>query len=515
MASTIASPPGPSFARPTRSSLASLVAILVIGCVYIVYGTDPLRAEALVPMLCEFILSVLLLGVAMARSPHGTLRVSDPYLLFLGFGLNFLVLPGIAWLHGADYERRWFEAGRIRIDIFVRLQWMHILFLGALSAVYFALAPRHSAPEEITRANKPLPSPWPWIAAGLIPLAFTVGERLITTGSIVAAQNYGELWFRDQEELTSVQREGGSALAAAQVLSKVWFLPWQALGIGEGLLLARFIQQRRRVAMLLFALQLPIFTLLNSGGRSMIAIPFIAALLVADMFAGPIRWRWILAVAFLALSFFNVFGIYRSYRERDFNEAVAMTSEEYDRGPATQSNTAEGDIMVIKEHYGVAWVDATDYSRGASYFSESVLGLLPQQIVPDKLTYMHTPYFLSRELLGAAADRGSGLAGAIIVDGYMIGHELGVLVLALVLGLVAGSIVRLLSTGRSSEGRRPRLWQPVVLLSTPALGITFYRNDLTGVLSTALTTVLLPAMIFATAVAFSPNSPWGQPIGER
>lgn len=513
--SLVSTQPSPTLAPPARLGLASLGGMLVVGCAFIVYGADPLRSEAMVPVLCEFVLCLLLAGVAMVRSPGGVLRLSDPFLLFLGFGLNFFVVPSVAWLHGANYERGWYEAGRIRLDIFVRLQWMHILFLGALSAVYFALAPRYTAPAEIARANRPLPSPWPWIAVGLVPLALAVGERVITTGSIAAVQNYGDVWFRDQEELTSVHREGGGALAALQVLGKVWFLPWQALGIGEGLLLASLIQKRRRAALLLFALQLPIFTLLNSGGRSMIAIPFIAALLVADLFVGPIKWRWLLIVGVLALSFFNVFGIYRAYRDRDFNEAVAITSEQYENGPRTPSNSAEGDIMVIKEHYGVAWVDATDYSRGASYFSEGVLGLLPQQVIPDKLLYMHTATFLSRELLGPAAASGAGVAGAIIVDGYMIARELGVLVLGLVLGLVAGGTVRLLFRGRTEEGRRPRLWQTVVLLSTPTLGIAFYRNDLSGVLSTALTTVFLPAVIFATVVAFAPQSPWGQPIGER
>ncbi len=514
MASSIASTPA-SLARPAGSSIATLVAILVFGGAYIIQGTDPMRAEALVSVLCEFLLCVLLLGVVMARSPGGALRVSDPFLLFLGFGLNFLVLPSVAWLHGADYEQQWFEVGRIRIDIFVRLQWMHMLFLGSLSAVYFALAPQHSAPAEIARANRPLPNPWPWIVVGLAPLAFTVAERVITTGSIAAAHNYGDLWFRDQEQLTAVHQEGGSALAVTQLFSKVWFLPWQALGVGEGLLLAGLLRQKRRVALLLFALQLPIFTLLNSGGRSVIAIPFIAAVLVADLFAGPIRWRWVLAAAVLALSFFNIFGVYRAHRDRDFGEAVAITSEEYDRGPSSRGNSAEGDIMIIKEHYGVAWVDATDYVRGAAYFSEGILALLPQQIVPDKLRYMNTGYFLSRELLGPVADRGSGVAGAMIVDGYMIGREFGVMVLGLVLGLIAGGAVRLLASGRFGEAGRPRLWQTVVLLSTPALGITFYRNDFTGVLSTALTTLLLPAMLFAALVALAPQSPWGQPIGER
>lgn len=508
-------PSSPAVAASARLGLASLGAMLVAGSAFIIYRTDPLRSEALVSVLCEFVTCLLLVGVAMVRSPGAVLRMSDPYLLFLGFGINFLVLPSIAWLHGADYEQSWFEAGRIRMDIFIRLQWMHVIFLGALSAAYFAIAPRYSAPVTVGLSNRALPSPWPWIAFGLIPLTFTVAERLVSTGSLAASQNYGDIWFRESAQLNATYREGGGALAATQVLGKVWFVPWQALGIGEGLLLARLIRERRRLAILLFALQVPILTLLNTGGRSVIAIPFIAALLVADLFAGPIRWRWLPLLAFAGLSFFNLFGVYRAYRDRDFSEAVSITSERYETGERRGSSSAEGDIMVIKEHYGVAWVDANNYERGPGYFSESILGLLPQQIVPEKVSYMNTASFLSMELLGPVALSGAGVAGAIIVDGYMIGRELGVLVLALVLGMLAGGSVRLLSRGRARDGGQPRLWQTVVLLSTPALGVTFYRNNLAAVLSQTLTTLLVPALLFALLVAFSPKSPWGQPIGDR
>ena len=505
----------PAFTPPTRLRLAALGAGLAAGCAFIVYNTDPLRAEALTSVLCEFVMCVLLVGVAMARSPGGELRISDPYLLVLGFGLNFLVIPSVGWLHGADYELAWAEVGRIRMNIFIQLQWMHMIYLGALSGAYFALAPRHlTLPQSLGR-ERTLPSPWPWIAFGLVPLAITIIERVVTTGSLSAVQNYGDIWFREQEQLTAVYHEGGSALAITQILGKVWLLPWQSLGLGEGLLLAKLIRERRRFAMVLFALQLPIFTLLNSGGRSVIAFPFIAALLVADLFVGPIRWRWVAVLALVGLSFFNAFGINRAYRERDFNEAIALTSERYQDGPQRGNNSAEGDIMVIKEHYGVAWVDANDYSRGASYFSESILGLLPQQIIPEKVTYLSTANFLSRELLGPVAASGAGVAGAMIVDGYMIGRELGVLVLGLVIGLIAGSAVKFLYTGRGTEAGRPRLWQLVVLLSTPAFSISFYRNDLPAVISSGLTTLFLPAVLFATLVAFAPHSPWAEPVGER
>ena len=55
----------------------------------------------------------------------------------------------------------------------------------------------------------------------------------------------------------------------------------------------------------------------------------------------------------------------------------------------------------------------------------------------------------------------------------------------------------------------------MVLLSTPAFSISFYRNDLPAVISSGLTTLFLPAVLFATLVAFAPHSPWAEPVGER
>lgn len=503
----------PPHAAAHRRTLAVLGVVLVCGAAFITYGADPSRSEALASVLCEFALCVLLVGAAALHNRGGELRISDPYLLLLGFGLNFLVVPSIGWLHGANYEQMWYEAGRIRTDIFIRLQWIHMIFLGGFSAVYFAMAPRR--PSRLFDAGGPLPSPWPWLAFGILPLVVAVGERVLTTGSLSAVQNYGDVWYREQEVLQATHAEGGSALAATQVMGKVWFLPWQALGIGEGLLLARLVRERKRLLMLLFAAQLPLFTFLHAGGRSMIAIPFISALMIADLFAGPLRWRWLALVAAAALTFYNVFGVYRAYREHDFSQAVEMTSEQFQVAGRVESRSAEGDVTMVKEHYAVAWTDANDFARGASYFSEALLGLLPQQIVPEKVSYMNTATFLSRELLGSAAARGAGVAGSIIVDGYMIGRELGVLALAIVLGLIAGGVTLSLSRGRAAEGGRPRLWQATLLLSTPALCVVFYRNDLSAVISQTLTTVAMPAALFALFVALSPGTPWGRPVDGR
>lgn len=502
--------PGPGSAAPPRNrlGLAMLFALLAIGIGYIAYGVDESRVAGMPALMMEYAAWIALLGVAMMRSPNATLRVSDPYLMLLGLGFNFLVYPGILWLHGADLELRWYEFGRIRMDIFVQLQGLHVIFMVALSALYFAIAPRHRFILGARDASAPLPDGRPWIFFGLLPVMYSAAQRVATTGTLAATKTYGEAWTNDYAAISAVHAEGGSALVATQFIGKVWFLPWLALGIGEGLLLAHLLRGRRRLPLVLFALQAPVLLFLNSGGRSVIAAPFLIAVLVADVLVGPLKWRWVLSIGSVALVGLNFFGIYRAYRDRDFGEAFAMANEQFSTVSRSESVSVEGTIMLMKEHFSIAWTEANNYSRGLSYFTESILGLLPQQIVPDKLRFMNTTAFLSREFLGRDADRGGGVAGAIIADGYMIGRELGVMVLGAVLGALAGGINRALSWSGHREGSQPMLWQVVLLVSWSSQGIPFFRNDLSTVISQLFSVVGIPAVLFAAWVGLSPNSRW-------
>lgn len=498
-----------SVAKPNnRLGLLMLLVLLVAGLIYIAAGVEEARAAGMPALMLEYAAWIGLLGVAMLRSPGGGLRVSDPYLMLLGLGFNFLVYPGLLWLHGADLERQWYEFGRIRMDIFVQLQGLHVIFMVALSGIYFAIAPRHRFRLEARDASAPLPDGRPWIVLGLLPVVYSAAQRLITTGTLAATKTYGETWTTDYAEISAVHAEGGSALVATQFVGKVWFLPWLALGIGEGLLLAHLLRGRRRLPLVLFALQAPVLLFLNSGGRSVIAAPFLIAVLVADVLVGPLKWRWVLSIGSVAMVGLNFFGIYRAYRDRDFGEAFAMANEQFSTVSRTESVSVEGTIMLMKEHYSIAWTEANNYSRGISYFTESILGLLPQQIVPDKLQYMNTTTFLSREFLGRDSDRGGGVAGAIIADGYMIGRELGVIVLGAVLGALAGGINRALSWSGHRAGAQPMLWQVVLLVSWSSQGIPFFRNDLSTVISQLFSVVGIPAVLFAAWVGLSPNSRW-------
>lgn len=514
MNATSPTPDHPQGPAPTsRAGLFTIGALLVAGMVYITLGTQEGRSEGLPSLLAEYAAWIALLTVAMIRSPGGTLRMSDPFLVLLGMGFNFLVTPGILWLHGADLELHWGEVGRIRMDIFIQLQWLHVMFMVALSAVYFAMAPPHRFRAVSAGDLARLPRPAPWIVLGLLPLMFGVAQRVITTGSIAASQNYGQMWGSNHAELVAVHAEGGSALVASQLLGKVWFLPWLALGIGEGLLLARLVRSGRRLPIVLFVLQAPVLLFLSFGGRSVIAAPFIIAIVVADVLVGPLRWRWVLALTGTALVGFNFFGIYRGYRERDFGEAMALANERFGATPRTENLSAESGIMLIKEHFIVAWSDANNFVRGVSYFTESILGLLPQQLVPEKVRYLNTATFLSRELLGpAASSGGGGVAGSIIADGYMIGRELGTIVLGAVLGAIAGAITRALSAGGRQVGSGPMLWQVVLLVSWSLQGIGFFRNDLSGVISQLLSVLLIPAVLFALWVGMAPDSRWARRV---
>lgn len=500
----------PAFTAQSRAGFLTMAALLVGGLAYIVYGVDGTRIEGLPSVLIEYTAWVAMLTVAMARSPGAALRVSDPYLMLLGLGFNSLLLPGILWVQGADLESTAFEFGRLRMNIFIQLQWLHILFMGSLSAAYFALAP---PPRFLPLSDKDidaLPRSGVLIGLGLLPFAIGVAQRVAATGSLMATQNYGDVWYQNQDDLNAVYAEGGSALVATQFLGKVWFLPWLCLGIGEGFLLARLLRQKRTLPIVLFTLQIPVLLLLNTGGRSIIAAPFLIALFVADSLAGPIPWRGVFSVGALGTLGFNFFGFYRGYRDREFREAIEMANERFSTVSRGESLSVESTGMLIKEHFAVAWTDAHNYSRGLSYFSEQLLALLPQQIVPEKKAYMTTANFLSHEFLGATADRGAGVAGAIVVDGYMIGRELGVIVLGAVLGAIAGAVTR--GLGRGNHVNPIPLWQVALLSSWSYQGIVFFRAELTGVVSQLATLVVLPALGFMLYVSLSPASRWRLPV---
>jgi hypothetical protein len=499
-------PAPPNDPRQGRFGLWFLFALLVAGVAYVAGTTIESRAAGMAAVAAEYAAWVAMLGAAMYRSPGSALRVSDPYLSLLGIGFNFLVTPGIIWLQGADLEETWFEFGRIRMDLFVQIQWLHVWFMLALSAAYFAIAPPHRPVPAARTASVPLPDSAGWIIVGLLPLVYGVVERVLATGSLTATQTYGDIWSNDYTRLTATHAEGGSALVASQLVGKVWFLPWLALGIGEGLLLARLLRGGRRLPLALFALQLPLMLVLGSGGRSVIVAPFFIALLVADALVGPLRWRWVLSLGGVAMVGLNFFGIYRGFRDREVGEALAIANERFSTVSRGESLSAEGAIMLVKEHFAVAWTDANNYSRGLSYFSESLLSLLPQQIVPEKVGFMGTANFLARELLGPAASVGGGVAGSIIVDGYMIGHELGVMALGAALGALGGGIARALSGGR----QRPMLWEIVLLMSWSLQGLNIFRNDFAAILSQVASLVVLPALCFVIWTRLSPGSLWAR-----
>jgi hypothetical protein len=498
--------------RHSRLGLLTLFALLALGIGYIAYNVEEGRAGGLPSVLVEYTVWVALIGVAMLRSPRAVLRISDPFLALMGLAFNFIVSPGILWLHGADLEATWFEVGRIRMDIFVQIQWLHVMFLLSLSLVYFALAPRPRFTAVAWDPDFELPKPAAWIVLGVLPFALSVVQRIITTGHITATQSYGEVWSNDYAALSAAQVEGGSALLVSQIFGKVWFLPWLVLSIGEGLLLARLLRAGRRIPIVLFALQLPVMLVLGTGGRSVIVAPFFIALLIADVLAGPLRWRWVLSVGGVAMVGLNFFAYYRAFRDQEVGQAIALANERFTSMSRSESFSAESTVMLVKEHFAIAWTDANNYSRGISYFTESVLSLLPQQIVPDKVHFLGTANFLAHQLLGRAADLGSGIAGSMIVDGYMIGRELGVIVLGAVLGVVAGGIVRVLSVGSERADGKPMLWAVVLLMSWSLQSIHFYRNDFAAIVSQVGSVIVLPSLIFLLWVRLTPTSPWARRV---
>jgi hypothetical protein len=459
--------------------------------------TVPERAAVFPSLLLELLLWTGILIALVLRHPRHELRMSEPTLTVLGWMFYYFIKPTLSWLEG---RRFMFESSSTVIlepEIVARVQQLHMLFMVGFFGAYLVFAPRiiptPIAPEERTRR---LPKVWPFVVVGLLPYVIEVGGRIIATGSILPSKNYGDATFESFDALTASRAAGGADYLLTQILSKLWFFPLASLGLGYGIVLARLITRSRWALMMLFFAQVPLLFILGTGSRSYAIFPFLMAVMIADVLAGPFRWRYFMPLVIVGLPVVEFYGIFRGHQELAIRDAVSASQEQI-ASEADMVNT-EDSGMLVKEAFCVLYVDHTRQFRGLEYFVDSVLMVLPAQIVPDKAQIMVTSTFLSDVFLGFTAARGAGFAGTAIGDGYMIAGEIGVLGLAGVMGGIFALVMRF---GASGDGvsRGPLAWRYLYALLFAAQVTQYIRADLSLALSYLLYFLLVP---FALVRAF-------------
>lgn len=503
--------------HPPRRSVAYRVSMALLAgiplMIYAVYGAEERRFGVIPSVLIEIVTWVGLLFFTMTRHPRGELRLSDPFGLMLVMFVDFFILPAITWLHGAEPERIWGDAGVFREAEVARIQYLHVLFMLSLSLAYFGLTTRKVlttiAADTLQRASTRV---YTLLFLGVAPTLSLVAERLTTGGGLLPTRTYGDDWGKLQDQVESSRGVGGSDYFVTQLFSKFWYLPLMALGVANGVLIAQFLKTRNRWKLALVFIQVPALLLLGSGGRSAVFIPFIMSMAIADVLVGPLKWRWVSIIGVVSLVGFGFYGQYRVYQDRGVSEAAALASESYAEANARNGIATEGTIMLVKEAYGLNWTDMNQFNRGFAYFPETFGAILPVQIVPMKGEWMNTANFLSRGLLGRQADYGAGVAGAVVVDGYMMFNELGVLIIGVVLGAILAGVVRGLLYYNPKLAVGPPLWRVLLLMTFNGQTTQIIRNDPGGVLNLIAYYIVLPALVFWVVLRQDSHSVWNEPI---
>lgn len=450
----------------------------------------PERAAVLPSMLAEIALWTAILVSLILRHPRHELRVSEPALSVLGWMFYYFLKPTFAWITG---RRFMFESSSTVIlepDIVERVQQLHMLFMVGFFGAYLALAPRVVIAEEGQRDRlRRLPPVWPFVLVGLLPYITEVGGRILSTGSILPTKNYGDATFDSFDAISASRAQGGADYLLTQILSKLWFFPLAALGMGYGVVLARLISAARWGLTVLFFTQVPLLFILGSGSRSYVVFPFLMAVMVADVLAGPFRWRFFLPIIAAGLPIIEFYGVFRGHQDLGIRGAVDASQEQI-ASEADLVNT-EDSGMLVKEAFCVLYADHTRQFRGFEYFIDAILLVLPAQVVPDKARITVTANFLSDVFLGFAATRGAGLAGTAVGDGYMIAGEVGVLFLAAIMGAMFSLVLR---AGVSNRGllRGPVIWRFVYTLLFATQVTQYIRADLSLALSYLLYFLALP-----------------------
>ncbi len=499
-------PPAGFFTRWQASTGLLLLAGAMIWRVQSV--TVDSRRDALPSVVVEILAWAL--AVLSLRDHLGRIRLSEPGMWVLGWIAYYFVVPAITWLGGSHFALEALAGLPLDAEMVSKIQYLHVAFIAVFVLVYRLVAPRFSfVPVSLTDIKKHFPLITPLVLVGLLPSLTEIAVRLVTSGTLRPTQGYGDAWIDIASNNSNSRNAGGGDYFYTQVLVKIWFIPLMCLGLGYGMIYARLLLEKRWGTLALFHLQFPILLYLGSGSRSAVATPVLIAFIVADYLYGALPWRYLLVVMALGTAFFNFYAFFRGYQTEDIDTAVTQSLDAQDADVDADSDRTEGGAMLVKEAYAISWAESTGTERGLDYYTESVLSLLPLQVMPEKAEFFSTANMLSREMLGRAAAY-SGVAGAILGDGYIAGREPGVVILAGVLGLVFGILVRVLV--RAAPGQTgPPFWRVALLACFAGQTVSVIRGDLSIVLTQILFNVAIPSAIVVFVVG-KQESGWRYPI---
>jgi hypothetical protein len=436
--------------------------------------------------------------------PGGIPRISDPVVLTLGLSVLYLIYPSIAWCQG---EHLFFDVA-ITADTASLLFFLHALFFLGLTAGYKCTAPR---PRTDMRVDvQRLPSPWPLFLGAMLPLLAITVARLVSGGGMISNSTYGANWYEMEASVNGARTAGGATYLLAQILSKIGSYPIIVQGIGAGLLLARARMRPRKsgvASLILICAAAAAMTLVGGGGRSPSIIYVLVALIFFDTIAGPLRWRTVAPFAAAGLVFFFLLGYIRNHYDQGLRQAFEIGYQEF-RSDQGAKNAGEFTGMLAKEALAVQITREVAFD--GMYFVHAVLSLVPSQILPDKMNWTPMRDILARRMLGpAAADKGAGVDGTSVGDGYAVAGAPGVFMLAALFGIILGQ-VRKWGARDSKGGNHPELLRVALTAGLTGFTVILIRSDLNGVLTYVVYVLIIPWWVLRLFLAG--NQHWMRPV---
>lgn len=458
---------------------------------YVMFASSAIISE---PLLILFLLKVWLLififTFRQLNSLDGSVLFLDPVLHIITWSFLYFVLPTYAWLFGQRIP----HSANLTENSVIAVQKIHLIFLCSFFSVFLLKNRTTRIYKNQKIPFQHLPSGWPILMFGMIPVIFEVVTRVVQTGNPLPQTTYGENWLALQDELSRTKSEGGLAYLVDQVLGKAYFWFSLAKGFGLGLIASRALRRSDSygAVVLIYLLFFLFDYFLGGGSRSGSIVPLIIAFTITVTLCRSPSTFYFICFTFFGLVAFSFLGIVRQENLTESINNFVFYLDIY-----TQSfwlALSEFTVMLSKEAHMYE-----SYGRTAGFeplnFIMQIFSLVPSQIYRSKLEYFPTADFLSQEFLGEMALLGVGVAGTMVGDAWRVGGFFGVAVYGVFLGWSIAKLSLWLLQG--NDASHPSLTLLRISLFSGLIANLFLvvRSDLSGFITHVVYNLFIPFLL--------------------
>jgi len=482
------------------------IAIVVAAAAALLWGycivyADP--AIAVMGMSFQIFTFAAGLVILLQKKPSGRLTLGNLGMIYALGCISYLLFPSVLCLTNSSIHIQYGEY--VTPEIANLLFWLHGLYFLTFVIAYVLSSGPVSNLRIIGRNQIPPGSRFLILAFVAMTLLLFFAQAL-STGRWLPQLNREVAVLEEYEVGVASVQAGGLSLLRYQILNRVSGFALLFLGLGFGLIYAKYAF-RKIYSLLLMIVMLVLsgfVVVFTGGGRGTGLTVMLGALVLADYLSGPLQWRYLLGLFAVGIVGTEFLGYVRFLSTGIPFSPTDWFSYWIDTGDKFVEQT----VMLGKEAVVVSHVDSTGESWGLIYFIETMLRIIPQQIIPFKTQFTTVDSWLRDALLGADLGRESGLAGTAIGEGYFVGGALGVVIIGAVSGLTLGLVERRLLR----RGDR-RLWHLIPLAYLAGNLLFLLRSDLYQLLNTLIYGVLPLSIVLRWLFKrVSPTSLWNRPL---